>query len=75
MTLGNAMPLQGMAVSNKAGTYSPEAADFKESFQLKLGGSGSPLTFTEAITGTKPTVAAPLMSKFKENIKGQLEPK
>jgi hypothetical protein len=81
MTLGNASPLQGMSVSNKAGTYSPEAADFKESFQLKLGGqlnlggSGSPLTFTEAITGTKPTAAAPLMSKFKENIKGQLEPK
>ena len=80
MTLGNTSPLQGMSVSNKAGT-NPKAADFKESFQmqlggqLNLGGTGTPLSFTEAITGTKPTAAAPLMSKFKENIKGQLEPK
>jgi len=80
MTLGNTSPLQGMSVSNKAGT-NPKAAGFKESFQMKLGGqlnlggSGTPLSFTEAITGTKPTAAAPLMSMFKENIKGQLEPR
>lgn len=75
MTLGNVEPLQGMAVSNKAGTSSPEAADFKQNFQLKLGGKGTPLTFTEAITGTKPTAATSLLDRFSSEIKKQLEPK
>ena len=75
MTLGNIEPLQGMAVSNKAGTSSPEAADFKQNFQLQLGGKGRPLTFTEAITGTKPTAATSLLDRFSSEIKKQLEPK
>lgn len=75
MTLGNSSPLQGMAVSDKAGTSSPKAAAFKENFQLNLGGASTPLTFTEAITGTKPTIAAPFMDKYKDNVKSQLEPR
>ena len=75
MTLGNVEPLQGMAVSNKAGTSSPEAADFKQNFQLQLGGKGTPLTFTEATTGTKPTSATSLLDRFSSEIKKQLEPK
>ena len=75
MTLGNVEPLQGMAVSNKAGTSSPEAADFKQNFQLQLGGKDTPLTFTEAITGTKPTAATSLLDRFSSEIKKQLEPK
>ena len=75
MTLGNVEPLQGMAVSNKAGTSSPEASDFKQNFQLQLGGKGRPLTFTEAITGTKPTAATSLLDRFSSEIKKQLEPR
>ena len=77
MTLGsNSSPLQGMAVSNQAGVSSKQAGEFKQNFQLKLRGSGdSPLTFTEASTGTKPTVQPGFMDSYKDNIKSFLEPR
>ena len=77
MTLGsNSSPLQGMAVSNQAGVSSKQAGDFKQNFQLKLRGSGdSPLSFTEASTGTKPTVQPGFMDSYKDNIKSFLEPR
>ena len=75
MTMGNASPLAGIAASNQAGVSSPEAGEFKNQFQLKLGSGGdTPLTFTEGITGTKPTVATMFIDKYKDAIKKNLEP-
>lgn len=74
-TLGNKSPLSGIAASNQAGVSSPEAGSFKNRFQLNLGKGGSnPLTFTEGITGTKPTVSTGFMDKYKAAIKKNLEP-
>ena len=75
MTLGNTTPLAGIAASNQAGVSSAEAGEFKNKFQLNLGNGGNtPLTFTEAITGTRPTVTTGLMTSFKDAIKKNLEP-
>ena len=74
-TLGNKSPLSGIAASNQAGVSSPESGSFKNRFQLNLGNGGSnPLTFTEGITGTKPTVSTGFMDKYKAAIKKNLEP-
>ena len=74
-TLGNKSPLSGIAASNQAGVSSPEAGSFKNRFQLNLGKGGSnPLTFTEGITGTKPTASTGFMDKYKAAIKKNLEP-
>lgn len=75
MTMGNQSPLAGIAVSNQAGVSSPAAGEFKNQFQLKLGNSsGNALTFTEGVTGTKPTVAPGFMDRYKDAIKNNLEP-
>ena len=75
MTMGNTTPLAGIAASNQAGVSSPEAAEFKKQFQLKLGSGGdTPLTFTEGSTGTKPTVSTAFIDKYKDAIKQNLEP-
>ena len=77
MTMGNQSPLAGIAASNQAGVSSPAAGDFKNRFksQLKLGsGSDTPLTFTEGITGTKPTVSTGFIDRYKDAIKKNLEP-
>ena len=74
-TLGNKSPLSGIAASNQAGISSPEAGSFKNRFQLNLGKGGSnPLTFTEGITGTKPTVSTGFIDRYKDAIKKNLEP-
>lgn len=73
-TLGNKSPLSGIAASNQAGVSSPEAGSFKNRFQLNLGKGSNPLTFTEGITGTKPTVSTGFMDKYKADIKKNLEP-
>ena len=74
-TMGNKTPLAGIAASNQAGVSSAEAGEFKNKFQLNLGNGGyTPLSFTEAITGTRPTVASGFMSMFKDGIKKNLEP-
>ena len=74
-TLGNKSPLSGIAASNQAGVSSPEAGSFKNRFQLNLGKGGSnPLTFTEGITGTKPTVSTGFIDRYKDAIKKNLEP-
>tara|TARA_B100001248_G_scaffold258202_1_gene241955 strand:- start:86 stop:736 length:651 start_codon:yes stop_codon:yes gene_type:complete len=75
MTMGNKIPLAGIAASNQAGVSSPEAGSFKNNFQLNLGSGGNtPLTFTEGITGTKPTIASGFMATYKDAIKKNLEP-
>ena len=75
-TLGNKSPLSGIAASNQAGVSSPEAGSFKNRFQLNLGKGGSnPLTFTEGITGTKPTVSTGFIDRYKDAIKKNLEPR
>lgn len=75
MTIGNNNPLAGIAASNQAGVSSPEAGEFKNQFQLKLGSGGdTPLTFTEGITGTKPTVSTGFIDRYKDAIKKNLEP-
>jgi hypothetical protein len=75
MTMGNENPLAGIAASNQAGVSSPEAGAFKQNFQLNLGSSDStPLTFTEAVTGTEPSIAGGFMGKYKDAIKRNLEP-
>lgn len=75
MTMGNQNPLAGIAASNQAGVSSPEAGAFKQNFQLNLGSSDStPLTFTEAVTGTKPSIAGGFMANYKDAIKKNLEP-
>lgn len=75
MTMGNKSPLTGIAASNQAGVSSPAAGEFKNRFQLNLGSGGNtPLTFTEGITGTKPTVASGFMDRYKDAIKKNLEP-
>ena len=74
-TLGNKSPLYAIAASNQAGVSSPEAGSFKNRFQLNLGNGGSnPLTFTEGVTGTKPTVTTGFTDKYKDAIKKNLEP-
>lgn len=77
MVIGdNPNPLQGMAVSNQAGISSAQAGSFKQNFQLKLRGeSGTPLSFTEASTGSKPTAQPGFMDSYKDNIKRFLEPR
>ena len=77
MTLGNTNPLAGIAASNEAGLSNVEAGAFKQRFQsqLQLGsGNNTPLTFTEGITGTKPTVSTGFIDKYKDAIKKNLEP-
>ena len=75
MTIGNENPLAGIAASNQAGVSSPKADEFKRNFQLNLGkGNGNTLTFTEGITGTKPTVSTGFMDKYKDAIKKNLQP-
>lgn len=75
MTIGNTDPLTGIAASNQAGVNNPAAGEFKRNFQLNLGkGKDKPLTFTEGVTGTKPTVSTGFMATYKDAIKKNLEP-
>ena len=75
MTIGNTEPLTGIAASNQAGVSNPAAGEFKRNFQLNLGkGKDKTLTFTEGVTGTKPTVSTGFMATYKDAIKKNLEP-
>lgn len=77
MTIGNTNPLSGIAASNEAGVSSPEANEFKKRFQSQLmlgSGDDTPLTFTEGMTGTKPSASDGFMDRYKEAIKKNLQP-